>query len=96
MIVALQLPLDKVNAIMGVRAGMGETGETYLVGPDKRMRSDSFLDKEGHSVAASFAGTVEKNGVDTEAATEALAGNEDAKIITDYNGTPCAQALTPL
>ncbi len=95
-IVALQLPLDTVNAIMGVRAGMGKTGETYLVGPDKRMRSDSFLDKAGHSVAASFAGTVEKNGVDTEAAAEALAGNEDAKLISDYNGNPVLSAYAPV
>ena len=95
-VVALQLPLDTINAIMGVRAGMGETGETYLVGPDKLMRSDSFLDKEGHSVAASFAGTLEKNGVDTEAATEALVGNADAKIIQDYNGNPVLSAYTPV
>ncbi len=95
-IVALQLPLDAINSIMGVRAGMGKTGETYLVGPDKLMRSDSFLDKDGHSVAASFAGTVKDNGVDTEAATEALAGNADAKIITDYNGNPVLSAFTPL
>ncbi len=95
-VVALQLSLDTVNAIMGVRAGMGETGETYLVGPDKLMRSDSFLDSQGHSVAASFAGTVEKNGVDTEAATEALAGNTDAKIIDDYNGNPVLSAFAPV
>ena len=95
-IVALQLPLDAINGIMGVRAGMGETGETYLVGPEKLMRSDSFLDPKGHSVAASFAGTVESNGVDTEAATEALAGNTDAKIITDYNGNPVLSAYTPI
>ncbi len=96
LIVALQMPLDTVNRIMGVRAGMGETGETYLVGSDKRMRSDSFLDKEGHSVNASFAGTIEKNGVDTEAAREALAGKEDAKIITDYNGNPVLSAYAPV
>ena len=96
LIVALQLPLDAINSIMGVRAGMGETGETYLVGPDKLMRSDSFLDAQGHSVAASFAGSVEQNGVDTEAATEALAGKDDAKIITDYNGNPVLSAYTPV
>ena len=96
MIVALQMPLDAMNEIMTARAGMGETGETYLVGPDKRMRSDSFLDPEGHSVAASFGGTVEKNGVDTEAATEAISGKTDAKIITDYNGNPVLSAYTPI
>jgi methyl-accepting chemotaxis protein len=95
-VVALQLPLDTINAIMGVRAGMGETGETYLIGPDKRMRSDSFLDPEGHSVEASFAGTIEKNGVDTEAAQEALAGNVDAKIILDYNGSSVLSAYAPV
>lgn len=95
-LVALQLPLDRVNAIMGIRAGMGETGETYLVGPDNLMRSDSFLDPEGHSVIASFAGTVEANGVDSEASLDALAGNEGSKIITDYNGNLVLSAYAPL
>jgi len=96
LVVALQLPLEAINAIMQQRAGMGETGETYLVGQDKLMRSDSFLDKQGHSVAASFSGTVDKNGVDTEAAREALAGKTDAKIITDYNGSPVLSAFAPV
>ena len=96
LIVALQLSLDSINAIMSERSGMGETGETYLVGSDKRMRSDSFLDKAGHSVKASFAGNIKDNGVDTEAATEALAGNADAKIIQDYNGNPVLSAYTPV
>ena len=51
---ALQMPLDRVNEIMRERTGMGETGESYLVGPEKLMRSDSYLDPENHSVAASF------------------------------------------
>ncbi|MCP4042879.1 MAG: methyl-accepting chemotaxis protein, partial [Gammaproteobacteria bacterium] len=88
LIVALQLSLEAINTVMQQRDGMGETGETYLVGSDKLMRSDSFLDPQGHSIKASFAGTVEGNGVDTEAASEALAGKTDSKIITDYNGNP--------
>ena len=52
LVVALQVSLDAITAIMQQRAGMGETGETYLVGEDKLMRSDSFLDPENHSVAA--------------------------------------------
>ncbi len=95
-IVALQLSLDAINSIMQQRAGMGETGETYLVGSDKLMRSDSFLDPTGHSVKASFAGTVANNGCDTEAVTQALAGQTDAKIITDYNGNPVLSAFTPV
>ena len=95
-IVALQLSLDSINTIMQQRAGMGQTGETYLVGPDKRMRSDSFLDPEGHAVKASFAGTVQANGCDTEATREALAGQTDAKIVIDYNGNPVLSAYTPV
>lgn len=91
--VGLQVPLDAINDTMQLRSGMGETGETYLVGPDKLMRSDSFLDSEGHSVVASF----EKNNkVDTEASQNGLAGQTDAKIIIDYNGNPVLSAYRPV
>jgi methyl-accepting chemotaxis protein len=96
LVVALQLPLSAINTIMQQREGMGETGETYLVGPDKLMRSDSFLDPTGHSVKASFAGTVAANGVDTEAAREALAGKTGAKIVMDYNGNSVLSSYRPV
>lgn len=86
--IALQFPINKVNDIMQQRVGMGETGETYLVGEDKRMRSDSYLDPKGHSIIASFAGNISENGVDTEAVNDALNGHTASKIIIDYNGNP--------
>jgi methyl-accepting chemotaxis protein len=73
-IVAAQFSIDSINALMQTREGMGRTGETYLVGPDKRMRSDSYLDPTGHSINASFAGTTTENGVDTAAVNAALNG----------------------
>jgi len=94
--VGLQVSLDAIGAIMQERSGMGETGESYLIGSDKKMRSDSFLDKQGHSVEASFKGTIEKNGVDTEGATAALAGKTEEKIIKDYNGNPVLSAYAPI
>ena len=94
-IVALQLPMEGINGIMSVREGMGKTGETYLVGPNKLMRSDSFLDPQNHTVAASFADP-NKGSVDTEAAREALAGQTDAKVIMDYNGNPVLSAYAPV
>ena len=75
---------------------MGQTGETYLVGADKRMRSDSFLDPEGHSVQASFAGTVKRNGVDTVAARKAIDGQTGAEVVMDYNGNPVLSAYMPV
>ncbi len=95
MVVALQLSLGAINKIMQQREGMGKTGETYLVGSDKLMRSDSFLDPKAHSVKASFANP-SAGSVDTEAATLALSGKEDAKIITDYNGNPVLSAFTSI
>ncbi len=86
--VALQLPLEGIQAIMGIREGMGDTGESYLVGNDLRMRSNSFLDPKGHSVKASFAGSIATNGVNTDAAKRALAGEKGTDIIIDYNGNP--------
>lgn len=96
LVVGLQLSLAAINGIMQQREGLGETGETYLVGPDKLMRSDSYLDKEGHSVKASFAGTVQENGVDTEASQLALAGEGGTAIILDYNGNSVLSAYTPV
>ncbi|MCP4021293.1 MAG: methyl-accepting chemotaxis protein [Desulfobacteraceae bacterium] len=95
MVVALQLSLDAINTIMQQREGMGKSGETYLVGSDKLMRSDSFLDPTAHSVKASFANP-SAGSVDTEATTLALSGKEDSKIIIDYNGNPVLSAFTPL
>ncbi len=38
---ALQIPIDKIDAIMQDRTGMGKTGETFLVGVDLTLRSNS-------------------------------------------------------
>jgi methyl-accepting chemotaxis protein len=84
-VMVFQLSLQAINEIMQESTGMGETGETYLVGPDKRMRSDSYHHPETHSVKASFAGTVETNGVNTEAVNNVLKGNYGIEIIRDYN-----------
>ena len=91
---AFQIAIDKINYIMQEREGLGKTGETYLVGPDMRMRSDSFLDKERHSVKASFAGSVDKNGVDTEASRKAISGLTGGEVINDYRGISVLSAYT--
>ncbi len=90
---AIQIPYKKINDIMMQREGMGKTGEAYLVGPDRLMRSDSFLDREGYSVEASFKNKTE---VDTEAVKEALAGKEAQKVIIDYNGNHVLSSWTPI
>ena len=90
-----QMPLDRISAVMSERAGLGETGEIYLVGPDYRMRSDSFRDKKNHTVVASF-----RNGALGEARTEAvetaLRGEEGVKILKNYLGSKVLSAFGPV
>ncbi len=95
LLVALQMPLEKINAIMQERTGMGETGESYLVGPENLMRSDSFLDPQNHSVKASFA-RPQTGSVKTEATKEALTGTTGARIIEDYTGNQVLSAYGPV
>ncbi len=92
-IVALQLSLETINQIMQQREGMGKSGETYLVGQDMLMRSDSFLDPMNHSVKASFANPTQ-GSVKTTGVQEALAGKSETKIIADYNGNSVLSAYT--
>ncbi len=94
-VIAFQLPLDQVNSVMKTRHGMGETGESYLVGPDKLMRSDSFLDPSNHSVEASFANP-DKGSVDTEAARNAINGKSGQDVIIDYNGNSVLSCYSPI
>ncbi len=94
-VVALQLSLEAIDHVMQQRKGMGETGESYLVGSDKLMRSDSYLDPKNHTVKASFANP-KLGSVDTVASREALAGKEGEQIISDYNGNPVLSAYAPI
>ncbi|MCP4119044.1 MAG: HAMP domain-containing protein [Desulfobacteraceae bacterium] len=94
-VVALQIPISDINKIMNERTGMGKSGETYLVGPDKLMRSDSFLETEYHTVKNSFRNP-DKGKVDTRASTEALKGNDGTEIIMDYNGKPVLSSYSSL
>ncbi len=69
------------------RAGMGETGEMYLVGDDGYMRSNSRFSEEP---------TILQKEVDNEATMEALNGIVGKKIIKDYRGVPVLSAYTAL
>jgi signal transduction histidine kinase/DNA-binding response OmpR family regulator len=95
LIVALQVNDSEINGIMQQRAGMGKTGEAYLVGSDKLMRSNSYIDPDHHSITASFANP-SLGMVDTEASRAALAGETGQKIIKDYRHTIALSAYTPI
>jgi methyl-accepting chemotaxis protein len=94
-VAALRLPLAAISGLMGLRSGMGVSGETYLVGPDRLMRSDSHRDPAHRTVAASFAAPG-AGAVDTEAVRRALAGETGALILPGYHGEEVVSAFAPV
>jgi len=95
-VVAVQISNSAVAAIMSERSGMWPTGETYLVGMDHKMRSDSYMSPGSHSLQASFFGSVEENGVDTIPARKGLAGGRGVEEVINYMGIDVISAYAPL
>lgn len=88
-----QAPFAQVNAIMQETAGLGTTGDSYLVGADGRWRSDSrFEDRR----AAGGSVLNERMTAATPATRQALAGGEGTAVIEDYRGVPVLSSWTPL
>jgi hypothetical protein len=84
-VLALQLQTDRIRAIMQFTAGMGETGETYLVGEDLLMRSDSRFSEDS---------TILRTRVDTEPVRRALGGETGTLFAADYRGENVLSAYT--
>lgn len=114
-VVIVRLPIERINNIMTAdkqweAVGMGQTGETYLVGRDLLMRSDSrFLDKlaEQDSRVKSDGTSILLVKVDTKAARmgrdsvafpvldEETGKYEDASY-DSYRGVRVLGAATPV
>lgn len=80
-VVALQLGIKEINQVMKDRTGLGKTGDTYLVGQDLLMRSDSRFSKES---------TILKTKVDTlntqRCFSDQAMQETKALIFDDYRG----------
>ena len=86
-VLIIEIPFSHLDTALTSRAGLGETGEMYLVGEDSFMRSNSRFVEEP---------TILQKEVDTEATREALRGITGTKIIINYRGVPVLSAYTPL
>ncbi len=91
-----QLPIDRITDVATSRAGLGDTGETFVVGDDFLMRSDSFHDVENRSVIASFR-RPESGQVKTPAIAAAVESKEAGTAIEpDYRGVETLIAYSPV
>jgi methyl-accepting chemotaxis protein len=82
-----QMPISRINAVMQVADGMGESGETYLVGKDYLMRSDSRFSEES---------TILKSKVEGLTVSEALKGKKGVATIDDYRGISVMSVYQPM
>ncbi|EPJ45935.1 MAG: hypothetical protein OFPII_23660 [Osedax symbiont Rs1] len=93
-VVVFQVNIEQINAVMSERVGLGETGETYLVGSDHKMRSDSSSGAN-RTVQASLS-NAEDSRAESPAIDLALAGETGSGIITNYLNKPVLSAWVPL
>ncbi|GAK61461.1 hypothetical protein U27_01361 [Candidatus Vecturithrix granuli] len=95
LVVAVQIPTDVINGVMQERSGMGDTGETYLVGQDRQLLSDSMANSNRGQVAV-LPTDSQSDQIRTVAVEKALAGETGKMIISDYAGKEVLSAYTPL
>lgn len=86
-VIVFQTPAKYITKVMQHNGGMGKTGETYLVGDDLLMRSDSRFSKLS---------TILRISVETETAKKALKGESGIQFTQDYRGIPVLSAYTTL
>ena len=83
-VLVFQMPIDNLNAVMQNAAGLGETGEAYIVGSDLLMRSDSRFSEES---------TILQQTVDNDAVVKALSGEQGVLELVDYRGHEAVTAF---
>ena len=92
-VLVFQLPLDRINAVVGETLGMGKTGETYAIAPDRLFRTDSrFLEELG--VKTTICNP--KFKVDTDPVRQVFDQNASGVGRTrDYRGKPVLASWGP-
>jgi diguanylate cyclase (GGDEF)-like protein/PAS domain S-box-containing protein len=92
-VLIMVLPATTANEIMHYRSGMGESGESYAVGSDLLLRSDSYLRKR-FTVNSSFKDPM-AHVISTAAVRRALNGQAGTDIIKDYRRIDVLSAYRP-
>ncbi len=116
-VLAMQYPIDKITDVMSSnkgwnKIGLGATGDMFIVGSDKLMRTnarymienkDAFITQLGDKLSANSRATMLKKetsiglvSVDSEATSTALSGQTGFSTFNDYRGIPSIGAYGPL
>lgn len=92
LVVAVQLSSPSLCRMMALGSDPHRSLESYLVGPDHLMRSDSIVE-EDDTMARAFA---ENRTVETEAVRAALTGASASGIAVNHRGEPVVSAYAPI
>jgi methyl-accepting chemotaxis protein len=116
-VIAVQFPIDKISEALSSnrswkQIGLGDTGDAFLVGPDKLMRTNAryvaedapgFLTAMGDKLNPASKNAITKKStsiglvtVDSESSRAALAGQTGFIVENDYRGIPSYEAYAPL
>jgi signal transduction histidine kinase len=87
LVLAAAWPTTWLDNILNQRIGLGQSGETYLVGTDHRMRSQSRFTSQP---------TVLRQLADTRAVLAALSGTTGTDVVADYRGVAVLSAYEVL
>ena len=86
-VAAFQISNDRINNIVADVHGLRNTGETYIVGADMLMRTDSRFTDDS---------TILKQVVDTQATRAVIRGESGFTITPDYRGVTVLSQYRPL
>lgn len=85
-VVVLQMPIDRLNRIMDDYAGLGETGESLILGSDFKARNDTRFFKD----------SILKRSLETAPVKRALAGETGVTQAVNEKGEPVLAGFLPL
>jgi methyl-accepting chemotaxis protein len=86
-ILAFQMPIGTLDEIMQQQSGLGKSGESYVVGSDFLMRSDSRFSKQS---------TILKTKINTAQVRNALKGDIGLLIGVNHQGSSVIASFKPI
>jgi len=86
-VLAVRLPIARINNVLADRTGLGATGETLIVGGDFKLRNDSPFTEANDMLATEF---------DTPAVADALGGDLATGSTSAYREMETSLAAAPL
>ncbi len=86
-VMAVQMPVAPINQMLQENSNLGQTGESFIVGADKLLRSDSLFSEGDDTLVTAY---------DNALVDAAIAGTPSAGIVSNYRGMPMIATATPI